>query len=158
MHFSPPNKTHDYTLLQLRYWLDCYYTAAAAAIAAAAAAHDDSACHILFSARQQRVLSSDGSSACQRWPFCNTAAAAVLSLAIVGEVESHNRDHEADDGSTYAKRTLMVAEKTRRRRVVEYSKRLDTDPLGPASRPRRTFSTDFHLPYFHRAKRPRKST
>ena len=38
----------------------------ATAAAAAAAAHSDSAWHILFSARQQRVLSSDGSSACYR--------------------------------------------------------------------------------------------
>ena len=36
------------------------------AAAAAAASHSDSAWHILFSARQQRVLSSDGSSACHR--------------------------------------------------------------------------------------------
>ena len=37
-----------------------------AAAAAAAAAHSESAWHILFSVRQQRVPSSDGSSACYR--------------------------------------------------------------------------------------------
>ena len=36
------------------------------AAAAAAATHSESAWHILFSARQQRVPSSDGSSACYR--------------------------------------------------------------------------------------------
>ena len=55
-----PTKTHDHTLQQLRCWLDSHYAAAAAA------AHDDSVWHILFSARQQRVPSSDGSSACYR--------------------------------------------------------------------------------------------
>ena len=54
---------NDHTLQQLRCWLDYYYYAAAAA-AAAAAARNDSAWHILFSARQQRVPSSDGSGAC----------------------------------------------------------------------------------------------
>ena len=37
-----------------------------ATTAAAAAAHSQSAWHILFSARQQRIPSSDGSSACYR--------------------------------------------------------------------------------------------
>ena len=52
---------NDHTLHQLRCWLDYYYYAAAAA---AAAAHNDSAWHFLFSARQQRVPSADGSGTC----------------------------------------------------------------------------------------------
>ena len=104
-----------------RCWLDCYYTAAAAA-AAAAAAHNDSAWHILFSARQQRVPSSDGISAFCRGPFCNTAAAAaaLLSLATLDEVQRHNRDDEADEGSTCAKRTLC-SRKRRDEGVLEHS-------------------------------------
>ena len=80
-------------------------TFAAAAAAAAAAAHSESAWHIVFS-RQQRVPSSDGSSACYRRPFCNTTAAAVLALATLGEVQGYNRDDEADEGSPRAKRAL----------------------------------------------------
>ena len=37
---------------------------------AVVAAHSESAWHIIFSAREQRVQSPDGSSACYRWPCC----------------------------------------------------------------------------------------
>ena len=58
-HLSPPQK-HTITPYNNS---DAGLTAAAAA---AAAAHSESAWHILFSARQQLVPSSDGSSACYR--------------------------------------------------------------------------------------------
>ena len=38
--------------------------------------------------------------------FSNTANAAVLALATLGEVQRHSRDDEADEGSPRAKRTL----------------------------------------------------
>ena len=47
-----------------------------------------------------------GSSACYRWAFFNTAAAAALDSATPDEVQRHNRDDEADESSPRAKRTL----------------------------------------------------
>ena len=61
---------------------------------------------------------------------CNTAAAAaaVLSLATLDEVQRHNRDDEADEGSPCAKRTLC-SRKRRDEDVLEHSKQLIADPL-----------------------------
>ena len=61
------------------------------------------------------------------------AAAAVNDLATLEEVQRHNRDDEADEGSPRAKRTLC----SRRRRdkdVFEHCKQLNADLLEPASR------------------------
>ena len=65
------------------------------------------------------------------------AAAAVLSLATLDEVQRHNRDDEADESSPCAKRTLCPRER-RDEDVLEHSKQLIADPLGHASRTRST--------------------
>ena len=118
------------------------------AAAAAAATHSESAWRILFSARQQRVPSFDGSSACYRLPFCNTAAAAVLALATLNESQRQNRDDEGDAGSPRAKRTLW-ARNGRDKHVYlsTASSWMQTDPLEPASRTRRSsFQLTFACP------------
>ena len=121
-----------------------------ATAAAAAAAHSDSAWHILFSALQQRVLSSeDGSSACYRLPYCSTAAAAVLALATVNESQRHNADDEGDEGSPRPKRTLC----SRKRRDKEVflgtaSSWMQTDPLVRRAREQeRTRRSSFQVTF-----------
>ena len=116
---------------------NCSDAGLTATAAAAAVAHNESAWHILFSARQQHVPSSDGSSAYNRRPFCSTAAAAVLAMATLNKLERHNRDDEGDEGSSRQTNTLL-AEKARQRRVLEHSKQLDAD------RPPRTREQDTH--------------
>ena len=91
---------------------NCSDAGLTATAAAAAVAHNESAWHILFSARQQHVPSSDGSSAYNRRPFCSTAAAAVLAMATLNKLERHNRDDEGDEGSSRQTNTLL-AEKAR---------------------------------------------
>ena len=99
--------------------------------------------------------SSDGSSACYRWPICNTAAAAVLSLATLDEIQRHNRDDEAEESFPCAKRTLCSPER-RDIDVLEHSKQLNADPLGPAEQ--KQFSTDFRLPCSRVSNASRKGT
>ena len=126
--------------------------AAAAAVAAAAAAHIESARHILFSARQQRVPSSDGSSACYRLPFCNTtAAAAVLALVTLHEFQRHNREDERDEGSPRAKRTLCSRKRQNKHVYLSTaSSWMQKDSLEPARRTgheeRRSFQLTFTCP------------
>ena len=70
----------------------------------------------------------------------------MFSLATLDEVEHHNRDDEADEGSPSAKRTLCARKKARRKRVLEHSKQLNADPLELASRPRSSFQLSFARP------------
>ena len=129
------------------------------AAAAAAATHSESAWRILFSARQQRVPSFDGSSACYRLPFCNTAAAAVLALATLNESQRQNRDDEGDEGSPRAKRTLCSRKRHDRDLCLSTaSSSTQADPLEHAGRTRKQLSTDFRLLYSRVSNPPRKST
>ena len=62
-------------------------------------------------------------------------AAAVLSLATVDEVQRHNRDAKADEGSACAKQTLC-SRKSRDEDVLGHSNQLIAVPLEPTSRTR----------------------
>ena len=69
----------------------------------------------------------------------------MLSLATLDEVQRHNRDDEADEGSLCAKR-MLCSRKRRDEDLLEHSKQLSADPLGPASRPRSSFQMIFACP------------
>ena len=69
----------------------------------------------------------------------------MLSLATLDEVQRHNRDDEADEGSPCAKRTLC-SRKRRDEDVLEHSKQLIADPLEPTSRTRSSFELTFACP------------
>ena len=58
-------------------------------------------------------------------PLLQQLAAAVLSLATL-EVQRHNRDDEADEGSPCAKRKLCSG-KSRDEEVLEHSMQLTAD-------------------------------
>ena len=62
----------------------------------------------------------------------------MLALATLDEVQRHNRDDEADEGSPCAKRTLC-SWKRRDEGVLEHSKQRIADPLEPTSRTRSGF-------------------
>ena len=82
----------------------------------------------------------------------------MLSLATLDEVQRHNRDDEADEGSPCAKRTLC-SRKRRDEDVLEHSKQLDVDrPPRTYEQDKKQFSTDFRLPYSRVSNAPRKST
>ena len=69
--------------------------------------------------------------------FCNTAAAAVLALATLNELQRHNRGDEGDERSLRAKRTHCS--RKRRDKDVGLSianSWMQTDPLEAASRTR----------------------
>ena len=89
-------------------------------------------------------------------PLLQQLAAAVPYLATLDEVQRHNRDDEADEGSPCAKLTLC-SRKRRDEDVLEHSNQLIADPLEPTSRARSSFelASACLLP---RIKRPQKST
>ena len=66
-------------------------------------------------------------------PLLQQLAAAVPYLATLDEVQRHNRDDEADEGSPCAKLTLC-SRKRRDEDVLEHSNQLIADPLEPTSR------------------------
>ena len=79
-------------------------------------------------------------------------------MATLDEVQRHNRDDEADEGSPCAKRTLC-SRKRRDEDVREHSKQLDVDrPPRTYEQDKKQFSTDFRLPYSRVSNAPRKST
>ena len=135
---------------------DAGLTATAAVAAAAAAAHSESARHILFSARQQRVPSSDGSSVLSMTfsqPRCCWCARVGDSSNATTAID------EAGEGSPRTKRTLC-SRKSRDKDV-----RLNTASSWMHTRHPRTreqdtkqFSTDFRLPYSRVSNASRKST
>ena len=69
----------------------------------------------------------------------------MLSLATLDEVQRHNRDDEADEGSPCAKRTLC-SRKRRDEDVLEHGEQLIAGPLEPTSRTRSSFQRTFACP------------
>ena len=87
---------------------------------------------------------------------CNTAAAAVLSLATLDKVQRHNRD-ETDEGSPCAKRTLC-SRKRRDEDVCLSTASSSMQTPRTCKEDTQKVSADFCLPYSCVSNASRKST